>query len=50
VGQAAQGDNKLTKGDICLMLFKWTTELAFIRAKLLANCILERAAFSARQH
>ena len=32
-----------------LMLFKWTTELAFIRTKFLAKCILERAAFSARQ-
>ena len=42
-------DNDLTNGDMSLMLFKWTTELAFIRAKLLAKCILERAAFSAPQ-
>ena len=28
-----------------LLLFKWTTELAFIRAKYTAKCILERAAF-----
>ena len=32
-----------------LMLFKWTTELAFIRAKFLAKCILERAAYSAEK-
>ena len=32
-----------------LMLFKWTTELAFIRAKCLAKCILERAVFSAEK-
>ena len=32
------------------MLFKWTTELAFIRAKFLAKCILERAAYSAEKH
>ena len=31
------------------MLFKWTTELAFIRAKFLAKCILERAAYSAEK-
>ena len=31
------------------MLFKWTTELAFIRAKFLAKCILERAVFSAEK-
>ena len=42
-------DNDLTNGDMSLMLFKWTTELAFIRAKLLAKCILERAAFSAEK-
>ena len=35
----------LTNGDMSLMLFKWTTELAYIRAKFLAKCILERAAF-----
>ena len=40
---------RLTNGDMSLMLFKWTTELAFIRAKLLAKCILERAAFSAEK-
>ena len=39
----------LTNGDMSLMLFKWTTELAFIRAKFLAKCILERAAFSAEK-
>jgi hypothetical protein len=33
-----------------LTLFKWTTELALIRAKGLAKCILERAAFSAEKH
>ena len=33
-------DNDLTNGDMSLMLFKWTTELAFIRAKFLAKCIL----------
>ena len=37
-------DNDLTNGDMSLMLFKWTTELAFIRAKFLVKCILERAA------
>ena len=42
-------DNDLTNGDMSLMLFKWTTELAFIRAKFLAKCILERAAFSAEK-
>ena len=42
-------DNDLTNGDMSLLLFKWTTELAFIRAKLLAKCILERAAFSAEK-
>ena len=31
------------------MLFKWTTELAYIRAKFLAKCILERAAYSAEK-
>ena len=41
--------NDLTNGDMSLMLFKWRTELAFIRAKLLAKCILERAAFSAEK-
>jgi hypothetical protein len=41
--------NDLTNGDMSLMLFKWTTELAFIRAKFLAKCILERAAFSAEK-
>ena len=30
-------DNDLTNGDMSLMLFKWTTELAFIRAKFLAK-------------
>ena len=44
-------NNDLTNGDMSLMLFKWTTELAFLRAKFLAKCILERAAFSAeKQH
>ena len=42
-------DKDLTNGDMSLMLFKWRTELAFIRAKLLAKCILERAAFSAEK-
>ena len=44
-------DNDLTNGDMSLMLFKWTTKLAFIRAssKFLAKCILERAAFSAEK-
>ena len=42
-------DNDLTNGDMSLMLFKWTTELAFIRAKFLAKCILERAAYSAEK-
>ena len=42
-------DNDLTNGDMSLMLHKWTTELAFIRAKLLAKCIRERAAFSAEK-
>ena len=42
-------DNDLTNRDMSLMLFKWTTELAFIRAKFLAKCILERAAFSAEK-
>jgi hypothetical protein len=42
-------DNDLTNGDISLMLLKWTTELAFIRAKFLAKCILERAAYSAEK-
>jgi hypothetical protein len=32
--------NDLTNGDMSLVLFKWTTELAFIRAKILAKCIL----------
>ena len=41
--------NDLTNGDMSLMLFKWTTELAFIRAKFLAKCILERAAYSAEK-
>ena len=41
--------NDLSKGDMSLMLFKWTTELALIRAKFLAKCILERAAFSAEK-
>jgi hypothetical protein len=41
--------NDLTNGDMSLMLFKWTTELAFIRAKFLAKCIAERVAFSAEQ-
>jgi len=35
--------------DMSLMLFKWNTELAFIRAKFLAKCILERAVFSAEK-
>ena len=34
-----------SNGDMRLLLFKWTTELAFIRAKYTAKCILERAAF-----
>jgi len=42
-------DKGLTNGDMSLLLFKWTTELAFIRAKFLAKCILERAAFSAEK-
>ena len=42
-------ENDLTKGEMSLMLFKWTTELAFIRAKLLAKCILERTVFSAEK-
>jgi hypothetical protein len=42
-------DNDLTNGDVSLMLFKWTTELAFIHAKFLAECILERTAFSAEK-
>jgi hypothetical protein len=42
-------DKDLTNGDMSLMLFKWTTELAFIRSKFLAKCILERAAFSAEK-
>ncbi len=42
-------DNDLTNGNMSLMLFKWTTELAFIRAKFLAKCIAERVAFSAEQ-
>ena len=39
----------LSKADISLMLFRWTTELAFIRAKGLAKCILERAALCAEK-
>ena len=31
------------------MLFKWTAELAFIRAKFLAKCIIERARFCAEK-
>ena len=42
-------DKDLTNGDMSLMLFKWTTELAFIRSKFLAKCILERAAFSSEK-
>ena len=42
-------DNDLTNGDMSLMLFTWTTELAFIRAKFQAKCILERAAYSAEK-
>ena len=36
---------RATHGDISLLLFKWNTELAFIRAKYTAKCILERAVF-----
>ena len=39
----------LSKGDVSLMLFRWTTELAFIRAKGLAKCIAERAALCAEK-
>ena len=39
----------LTNGDMSLLLFKWHSELAFIRAKFLAKCILERAAFCAEK-
>ena len=36
----------LRKAEINLLLFKWTSELAFIRSKFLAKCIMERAVLS----
>jgi hypothetical protein len=42
-------DRGLTKAEVNLLLFKWTSELAFIRAKYLAKCIVERAKFCAEQ-
>jgi len=38
-----------SNGDVSLLLFKWHTELAFIRAKFTAKCIVERAAFCAEK-
>jgi hypothetical protein len=39
----------LSKADMNFMLQKWLSELAFIRAKFTAKCLVERAAFCAEK-
>ncbi len=39
----------LSKADMNFMLQKWLSELAFIRAKYTAKCLVERAAFCAEK-
>ena len=48
-GKLYKETHDVSNGDVSMLLFKWHTELAFIRAKFTAKCIVERAEFCAER-